>query len=322
MTNSRTLIALLLLAFFLAAIPADARRRRRRHRHKKPLTPAAKVYAEGKTMFKAKDYVGALEAFEKAHELRPHFLVQCNIARCYERLGRMVQAAEHYRRCLTDGAGKTRQARKIKRALKQVESRVTWIEVESPGEGGTVYVNGQEMGPTGMPISVNPGTAVVEVRRKGATPAQTTVKARGGKTIKLTLIPKTIAVARPPPGPDPPDKPRPDKPVEPERKGLSQVWFWIGAAVTVALTLTYVITGAQALRLKSDYEESPTRDGYNDAIARRTLSNVFFGLAGAAAGTTTVLFFFTDFGGASKGKERAPDLDDEVVFGLGLRGTF
>lgn len=318
--NRSRLIALLLLGFFLAAIPADARRRRRR-RPKKPLTPAAKVYAEGKQMFKAKDYVGALEAFEKAHELRPHFLVQCNIARCFERLGKMVQAAEHYRRCLTDGAGKTRQAGKIKRALKQVEGRVTWIEVESPGGGGTVYVNGQEMGPTGMPISVNPGTAVVEVRRKGATPAQTKIKARGGKTIKLTLIPKAIAAARPPPGSDKPDKP-PGRPVEPERKGLSQAWFWIGAAVTAALTLAYVITGVQALGLKSEYEESPTREEYNDAIDRRTLSNIFFGLAGAAAGTTAVLFFFTDFSGAGKSTERAPGADDEVVFGLGLRGTF
>jgi len=93
------------------------------------------------------------------------------------------------------------------------------------------------------------------------------------------------------------------------------------------LTTTYIVTGVQALGLKSDYEDSPTRQGYTAAIDRRTLSNIFFGLAGAAAGTTTLLFFFTDFGrgrgdgggGSGKGPRGG---DDELSVGLGLRGTF
>jgi hypothetical protein len=320
MPTLRVLLPLLLIGLFLTADSADARRRWRRWRRHKKQTPAAKIYAKGKAMFKAKDYVGALDAFERSYQLKPHFLIQCNIARCLERLGKMVESAERYRKCLLEGAKKSRQARKIKAALKQVEARITWVEVSSPGKGGTVYVDGKEMGPTGMPVSVNPGEAVIEVRRPGATPARTTIKARGGKKITLTLVPKEIVrEVTPPPATQPVVK-KPEA-REPERRGISQAWFWTGAAVTVALAVTYIVTGVQALGLKSDFEEDPTRDGYNAAIDRRTLSNVFFGLAAAAAGTTTVLFFFTDFGGGEKARDTGTD-DEEVALGLGLRGTF
>jgi len=75
------------------------------------------------------------------------------------------------------------------------------------------------MGPTGMPVSVNPGQVVVEVQRRGAAPARATITARGGKTIKLTLVPKTLAPAV---AAVPPQKPVvPVKPLEPPHAGGS-----------------------------------------------------------------------------------------------------
>jgi hypothetical protein len=66
----------------------------------------------------------------------------------------------------------------------------------------------------------------------------------------------------------------------------------------------------------SDYEANPTKEGYDDFVSRRLVTNVFAGVTAAAAATGTVLFFYTDFRRA-RGSE-AP----ATALGLGLRGCF
>ena len=206
---------------------------------KQDAAQAKKSFRQGSRLFAAKDYTAALEAFERADFLRPHFLLKCNIARCHERMGKMVQAAEYYRKCLDGGANKRRRMRrKVSGALKKVESKITWVEVTSPGKGGTVFVNGLELGPVPMKVALNPGTTAIEVRREGATPAGGTITTSGGENQMLELVPKEIpkpVVVMPPPPPPPP----PPKPKEPTR--VSHWWFWSAAAVTLGLAATATV---------------------------------------------------------------------------------
>ncbi|MFH1131450.1 MAG: hypothetical protein V1754_08950, partial [Pseudomonadota bacterium] len=53
---------------------------------------AAKAFALGSRLFEEQKYAGAIEAFQRAYDLKPHFLVQCNIARCHEFSKDMVKA--------------------------------------------------------------------------------------------------------------------------------------------------------------------------------------------------------------------------------------
>src|SRR5512137_1480412 len=136
---------------------------------------AERAFAKGTDLFKKRDYIGAIEAFEEAYRLRPHFMVQCNIARCREWSGDFVGAGENYRRCLDEGARGTSDGERAEISLNEVQGKITWLKVQSPPPGGTIYVDGRSIGPTPASVPVNPGTRVVEVRRPNATPATVTV---------------------------------------------------------------------------------------------------------------------------------------------------
>jgi len=274
--------------------------------------PETEVFARGTRLFKERDFLGALEAFSEAYKLAPHFLLQCNIARCQERLSDMVRAAEHYRRCLAEGAEKTPGGAKVKAALALVEARISRVLVQSPGAGGTVYVDGKSRGEAPQRLALNPGDRVIEVRRPGATTASTTLSARGGEQQTLTLVPTEPTVSRPAP-PPPATQPTPPPP---PRKRVHQAWFWTMASLTVGLGVASGLVGWRALSARDDYVVSPTRDGYNSARDLRLVTNLLWGAAVATGITATTLGFFTDF-------RRSPRTSgEETALSLGLRGTF
>jgi hypothetical protein len=315
----RGCVALLFALALLAPDLATARRRRPRH---KPAAAAPgqkeseQAFAKGRQLFKARDFVGALEAFEEAYRLSPHFLMQCNIARCLERLTDMVRAAKHFKQCLQEGGSRGKQAAKIQASLAQVESRITWVTVNSSGKGGAIYVDGKQVGRAPLRIALNPGSRLIEVRRRGASPASMTVSTHGGETRTLDLAPKELALppstlATHPEQPDGGQTPEPPK----RRKGVHQAWFWTVVGITAGCVVAAAVTGSQALKMRDDYEASPTREGYNNAKDRRLLANIFWGMTAAAAVSGTVLVFFTDF----RGDRRR---DASTAFGVGITGTF
>lgn len=64
---------------------------------------AARAFAKGKRLYLQRRYVEAMASFEAAYKAKPHYMVQCSIARCYESLGDMIQAAQRFERCLAEG---------------------------------------------------------------------------------------------------------------------------------------------------------------------------------------------------------------------------
>jgi hypothetical protein len=252
--------------------------------------------------------LGAIESFERAYSLRPHFKVLCNIALCNERIGEMVKSAEFYRRCLDDGAEKTGEAEAVRNTLKRVEARITWVEVSS-AKGGTVYLDGRAMGSPPKRIPLNPGNRVLEVRLAGHKSASTTIRTRGGEEHKVDLTPTPLEE-------DVGTGTR-------KRRPLSQIWFWSAAGLAVTCALVATILGVQTLGIRDDYEENPSQELMDKGKGRRTATNVFWGLAAAAAGTATVLFFYTDFSFGGKKRDTAAGVyDRERIFGVGVRGTF
>jgi len=303
MTIPRALGILILVQLFSTAAVAEP-------------DPAARAFAKGKQLFEEKRYVGAAEAFEEAYRLKPHFMVQCSIARCYENLNRFVLAAERYQQCLKEGAATSKMAAKITASLEAVEAQISRVLVRSPRPGDEVFVDGRSAGQTPSRVALNPGSHVIEVRREGAKPARETVKTLGGEALTLELSPVELAPA---PRPEPEAQPvtQPARPEEkPVKRGLSRLWFWTGVGVTGALAITAIALGVTTLQARSDYEDAPTKPGLDDFKGKRTATNVLWGLTAAAAAGTTVLFFYTDFGGRTEQGRR------EARFGLGLRGAF
>jgi PEGA domain len=324
-TASCRFIVLVVLSLLIAA-PTQAKRK----------GEAARAYDEGERLYKETDYEGAIKAFTRSHSLHPHYLITCNIARCHERLSDMVKAAESYRRCLTEGGGASGQAAAIRKAMESVETQIAWIRITTSGGHGTAYVDGKRFGATPKRVALNPGTHRIEVRRKGAQPAVATIEADIGekRTVELTPKAKAATAATVDPtqeeesgegdegdGDGDGDGQTGDGTEEDEPRGLSQLWFWSAAAVTVGLAIVGTVFGVQTLEANDAYNEEPTEAGYNDVIDKRLLTNVFLGLALGVAATSTVLFFYTDFSG---GKQSA-DLggpQQGMTLGLGLAGRF
>lgn len=272
---------------------------------------AAEAFERGKELHETRNYVEAIEAFEVAYRLRPHHIVQCSIARCYENLNKPIEAAAHFKRCLADGAASTELGGQVRASLARMEARIVHVEVSSPGKGGMIHVDGRSRGEAPQNLRLNPGSHVIEVRREGAKAASATVKLLGGERRSVTLIPVDLQVEAPASSPTGAEEPR-----ERPRRRLSQVWFWSAAGVTAALAITTTVLGIQTLRLKSDFEENPTEQGASDFWARRRLTNIMLGATLAAAATGTTLFFFTDFGGGPEPGTRGASA------GIGMRGIF
>jgi hypothetical protein len=275
---------------------------------------AARAFSEGRALYEQRKFVGAIAAFQRAHRLRPHYRVQCGIARCYENLNQMVKAAAHYRRCLDEGAKDAAMAVRVRTSLASVEAQITWVAVRSPGRGGVVHVDGVALGPAPRRIALDPGAHVIEVRRPGARPARKRLRTLGGEQHSVELVPVEIdrsAPAATAATAAPSDRSAP-------RRALPPAWFWTGVGLTVALATVATVFGVQTLQRRSDYEDKPTEQGYESFTDRRLLSNVFWAASAAAGIGTTVLFFYTDFGD----REQAAAPSTARTFGLGIRGTF
>jgi hypothetical protein len=278
---------------------------------------AAQAFAAATKHFQKKDYVRAIAEFQRAYKLRPHHQVQCSIARCYENLNQVVEAAEHYRRCLREGAEQTAIGPRIQASLKAVEARISWVDVVG-SEGGTLYVDGLPSGLTPRRQALNPGRHVLEVRRDGWRTARAVVETLGGDERSLTLQTEKLsepAVVKPEVTPATAPTPTPEpEPPRPGRRHLSQAWFWTTAGLSVALAGAAIALGVLSVNARSDYEANPTKEGLDRFLQRRMITNVLWGVAGAAAVSGTVLFFFTDFRGDSSRRE--------VSAGLALGGRF
>lgn len=309
MTPPRSLVLLGSILIVLVSRPAVAQDAAR-------AKEASSAFAEATKLYKQSRYVNAIAAFERAYELRPHFMVQCSIARCHENLSNVVKAAGHYQRCLDEGAAKAKMGDKVRASLKAAEARITWLRVTSPGKGGALFVDGEKVGTAPGRVPLNPGKHAVEVRREGARPDQTSVQTLGGEQLNVTLTPLELRAARPQP-----EATRPVPSAPPTRRRLPQVWFWGAAGATVVLAVVGTVLGVQTLGLRSDYEEDPTEGGYNDFVGRRLATNLVWAATALAAGGSTLLFFYTDFGWMKK-EAAAVAPGDNVALGLGLRGTF
>jgi hypothetical protein len=267
---------------------------------------ASDAFKEGQRLFDGADYLGAIDSFQKAYELRPHFLVQCNIALCHERQNDMIKAAEHYKRCLSEGADKTEKGETVKNSLERVEGRITWLKVDSQGAGGTIYVDGRRVGPAPARVPLNPGSHVVEVRRKGTIAATTTISTRGGEEKQVELTPTRAEDGS-------------KKVVSKSRRRLHQAYFWSAAGLTVVFALVATITGVQTLGIHDDYEDNPSQELLDRGTNRRLVTNIMWAGAAVAAGSATALYFFSDLPWT---RERGQDNKHAATLGIGLRGTF
>lgn len=225
-------------------------------------------------------------------------IVQFNLGRCYDELGRAAQAIQAYERSITgplDAALRQRIQDRIDALRAGALGR---LEVKCDVDGARVSIKGRaESGACGRIFAgLNPGAYVVVGRHPDGRKAQSTVEVVAGESATVTLfVPGTMA------------DPDPGRETPGGSDTLSYVAWGLtgGAALSLAIGGGYTLAALDRIEAKEAAEArarplpegDPVREmeaaaadaAYNAALDRIDTSYIFYGLGGAlAAGAVAV----------------------------------
>lgn len=177
---------------------------------------ARSEFDRGVTLYTAENFQGALEAFQEAYRLRPHPTVRVNIANCYDRLNRPIEAIFHYERYLADsGRGApSEQRREVDSALRRLRARVGELTLRISPDGAAVVVDDGDSrrAPILEPIRLTVGTHRLGTHLAGYRTDQRTVEIPSAGTIDVEIRLERegtpgVAAATPRPAPVEPQPP-------------------------------------------------------------------------------------------------------------------
>jgi hypothetical protein len=265
-------------------------------------TKAQALLGEGATLYERGDYLGALDKFNGAYGAYPSSKILFNIGQTNRLLGRSLEAREAYQRFLDEATNASKEDRTDAQSwLDKLQGVLGQVNVLCQYDGADISVDGKSVGksPLVRPVWVTPGRHQVTAIKSGDCPMvdYADVTAGGQDTVQL----------RPLHGPLPADAPRIDlssaAKTEPSSQGwwLGRKWTWVAAGSTVAIGGAAAIVGWTMQSRFDDLKKSCGR-GSTDQLGcsnsdidslhtRKVTANVLWGLAGAAAITTGVLFF-------------------------------
>jgi len=156
-------------------------------------TRAKERFQTGVADFEAGRYEAALAAFQEAHRLKPHPMVQVNMANCYDKLDRPVEAIFHFEQVLESGSATPEQKKDITAAIRRLKKRVSDVSFNVSPDGAIVVIDDgeQRRAPIVAPIRLVAGTHKLEVHLEGYRSEERTFHAAGGKAgeVAVTLQP-------------------------------------------------------------------------------------------------------------------------------------
>jgi hypothetical protein len=130
-------------------------------------------------------YTEALADFERAYALKPHPLVQVNIANCYDKLNQPADALSHFEAFLASPEGTPEQRDEVRAAverLSQAAGRLT-IRASPPGAAGVI-----DHQRTAQPLQwVSVGRHRIDITAEGYDPAVRVVDVHPGETVDVQV---------------------------------------------------------------------------------------------------------------------------------------
>ena len=153
---------------------------------------ARALLREGNALLGQDDATGALEKFQQAYSIYPSPKVLANIGTALRGVGRDVEAAAAYERCLHESAGMlTADLRAaVEKALADVRGTLGRTDVTVNEAGAMVVVDGVSVGasPLSAPVWMKPGAHRIEARKGGFHPTSETVEVVAGQTRSVRLL--------------------------------------------------------------------------------------------------------------------------------------
>ncbi|HJL31096.1 MAG TPA: PEGA domain-containing protein, partial [Polyangiaceae bacterium LLY-WYZ-15_(1-7)] len=255
---------------------------------------ARERFRQGVELAREGNCEGALAELRASLRLveRPNTLF--NMARCHEELFRYDLAVETYERYLEIAPEDAEDRAAVEATMRSLRNLLGTIVVASnvPAE---VWIGERVVGEAPGEVLVPGGRHALELRAEGYVPTRREVEVAGRERVevRLELEQAQVNVTN-----------VENTTVEvTEEGGAPPAVFYTGVALTAAAALVGAAFGGRALALRGETEDLPPLDrerieaGNAETADAALLADVFFGVAGAFAVTTLVLFFLTDFDG-------------------------
>ena len=262
---------------------------------------AVSRFRQGLALARAGNCVGALAELQVSLRLveRPNTLF--NIARCQEELFRYDLAVAAYERYMAIAPSDAPDRGAVQGTMRQLRNLLGTITVRS-NVPAQVWIGDRQVGESPGDVLVPGGRHAVEVRADGYLPTsrEVEVASRANAVLEVELESAEVInntnitnenitnVAT----------------TNVTEEGGAPVGVFIGAAVLTAASLaTAAALSFRVLALNSDgaalsVHDLEARNAQNERIANKAkVADVFWGVTGALAITTTVLIFLTDWGG-------------------------
>jgi hypothetical protein len=281
--------ALLLLGASGAAAQEDTRQQ------------AKTLFGKGVQLYEKGEYAPALEAFQEAYRLSPHPVVRVNMANCYDRMDKPIEAIFHFERFLEESEGKVRskQRREVNAALKRLRKKVGQVRLRVVPDGVSIRIDDAEQrkSPVVEPVMLVAGIHYIDASMEGYRPVRRSIHVAGGDMTEVSITMQSVEEqpvaaapvaaapvqpsAAPEAGTQEPSKPVMEKlaeepepiepepepvagPAEPDSLGNGTPVLIVGA-VTAALAVATMVTGVMALAADADYDYLSNRSALTEA---------------------------------------------------------
>jgi hypothetical protein len=271
---------------------------------------ARELAVAGAEAFEKQDYATALDRFQRAESLYKAPSIAVMVARCFARVGRVVEAVDKYEETLRmplDAAAPEAFQRAVADATAEVEltrARVARIELRLPADapaGSQVRLDDKPVPPAllGVPTPVDPGVHRLVAHAPGRVPYSYDVTlaegAREAVEISLEVEARRSAPPAPPPAAAAPR----------HRTSVLTIALLTGGGIALAAG---TVTGIAALSHKSSLDAAckpgcPAKMSSDLDSFRldRTLSYVGFGVGLAAVGAGTYFLLHESSSGGEVG---------------------
>ena len=257
-----------------------------------PLDSLRERFREGMDKYKAGAFADAVVIWESIYrELGSDkgYRLAFDLGRAYEELGELIKAAEHYETYLDRVAARRREGETLEEKVAKQESVARErleklaavkgrIQVPAAKQAVVVRVDNSSSRVSGFTVYVEPGPHVVTFG--GGTDADVR---------RVTVARGELLVVEPPaPAPPaPPAAPETQYATHLERP-FSPVVLWIGGGVALVSVVIPIIAYANALSIKSDYEDPSTDGARLSSDYESARSNAYASIAIPAAFTAAV----------------------------------
>lgn len=322
---------------------------------------ARELFQSGVERYEAGQYAEALGDFERAYALKPHPLVQVNIANCYDKLNQPAEALSHFEAFLASTEGSAAQRDEVRAAVARLAKAAGRLSIRATPAGAQGVIDQKR---TAQPLQwVSAGRHRVDVSAEGYEPALRVVDVQPGETVEVNveLAPAHGPLPTPPvaSAPVPPptaaatsvaQEPTVDEYIEPiaiketpkkehPAAGLPAS-VWISGGATFGLGVIAVVTGQLALAANREYDTNLAAlrnpalteyqragawargiDAADRADALAAVTDILLTFTFVGVGLTTY-FYLADRDASERQRLRVGLRSDAKSGRLELRGTF